>query len=120
MSAPVATPFSKKFETVAPVKYLFLNKEISINPLALDVTCFINNQPPITVTANNVNEIGLVQPKSAPRVIKTFKASITKIKKARPVKSNLCAPLWSALLSGTSLIKNIDNKVSTIENTKIQ
>ena len=38
----------------------------------------------MTVTAINVNEIGLVQPKSAPRVITTFKATITRIKTTKP------------------------------------
>ena len=72
MSAP-ATAFSKKFDTVAPVKYLFLNKEISINPFGFAFTIFKNIEPPMTVTAINVNEIGLVQPKSAPRVITSLK-----------------------------------------------
>src|SRR3954468_16939550 len=110
MSAP-ATAFSKRFDKVAPVKYLFLNKETSINPLDFPFTIFKNIQPPMTVTAISVNEIGLVQPKSAPRVITTFKATITRIKITKPEKSNLDESLCSALLSGTSLINNIDTKV---------
>src|SRR3954471_767661 len=106
MRAP-ATAFNKKFDTVAPVKYLFLNKETSINPLDFPFTIFKNTQPPVTVTAINVNEIGLVQPKSAPRVITTFKETITRIKITKPEKSNFDELHCSALLSGTSLINNI-------------
>ncbi len=73
----------------------------------------------MTVTAINVNEIGLVQPKSAPRVITTFKATMTRIKTIKPGTSNFDELPRFVLLSGTSFIKNIDNKVIIIEKTKI-
>jgi hypothetical protein len=80
-----AIAFRRKLETVAPVYGLFLNTAKSISTISLLISTMMKTIKPMLVTTSRMIESGLVHPKSAPKLINTFKASIVMIKMTKPV-----------------------------------